>query len=378
MQRTISLRIILSPEQDALLTRLQEGLAQACRAASRVAAEQRCCNRVQLHHLCYYSLREQFPELGSQMVCNALRKVAGAYKTLLANRPKLKQEASWPLLAFKPSGSVHFDKRTSSIKGDALSLFTTEGRIHVVCKPGEFQRNYLAQGAPKEAELVRKAGGWFFNLVLDLPDTPALAGDKVMGVDLGENNLAATSTGKLFGGGKLRFERDKYLNLRKRLQRNGSQSAKQLLRKVSGRERRHVRHVNHEVSKAIVAEALRSGCAVIALEKLTHLRKRIRAGRRMRSRLHRWAWAQLQQFVEYKARACGLRVVYVNPAYTSRTCAVCGNEGHRERHRFSCPVCGRLAHADLNAGRNLASLACLFRQATGAVNRPNVAKGSAL
>ena len=376
MQRTISLRISLSPEQDTLLTRLQERFAQACTAASRVAAEQHCCNRVQLHHLCYYSLREQFPELGSQMACNALRKVAYAYKTLLANKPRLKKEESWPLLAFKPSTSVHFDKRTYAIKGHALSLFTTEGRIHLVCKPGAFQQNYLTQGVPKEAELVRKAKGWFFNLVLDLPDTPILDGNTVRGVDVGENNLAATSTGKLFGGGKLRFARDKYLNLHKRLQRNGSQSAKQLLRKVSGRERRHVRHVNHEVSKAIVAEALRSGCTIIALEKLTQLRKRIKAGKRMRSRLHRWAWAQLQEFVEYKAQACGLQVVYVNPAYTSRTCATCGNEGHRERHRFSCPVCGRLAHADLNAGQNLASLGFLFRQSRGAVNRPNVARVS--
>ena len=150
MQRTISLRISLSQEQEALLAKLQERFAQACTAASRVAAQQRCCNCVQLHHLGYYSLREQFPELGSQMACNALRKVAYAYKTLLANKPRLKKEESWPLLAFKPSTSVHFDKRTYSIKGHALSLFTTEGRIHLVCKPGAFQQNYLTQGVPKE------------------------------------------------------------------------------------------------------------------------------------------------------------------------------------------------------------------------------------
>ena len=52
--------------------------------------------------------------------------------------------------------------------------------------------------------------------------------------------------------------------------------------------------------------------------------------------------------------------------------------GPLQQPTFFIVGCGRLAHADPNAGRNLASLACLFRQATGAVNRPNVAKGSAL
>lgn len=56
-----------------------------------------------------------------------------------------------------------------------------------------------------------------------------------------------------------------------------------------------------------------SGCAkpsganagVIAVERLTHIRERIKAGKRVRTRLHRWGWAQLQNFVQYKARGRG-------------------------------------------------------------------------
>jgi len=60
---------------------------------------------------------------------------------------------------------------------------------------------------------------------------------------------------------------------------------------------------------------------VSAFEALTKIRKRIKAGKRMRTRLHRWAWAQLQGFVEYKAQAAGIRVEYVNRAYSSKTCS---------------------------------------------------------
>lgn len=371
MKRTVSLRIIATPEQQELLAELQNTFAAACNSVVPVAVTERCSNRVKLHHSCYYSIREQFPELGSQMSCNAVHQVSKAYKSLLSNRPKFKKEV-WPVISFHNRTSVHFDKRTYTLRGKTLFLFTLQGRITVELKTGAFQNAYLLKGQAKEAELVRKPKGWFFNLVLDLPDIQQARGEKVLGVDMGENNLAATSSGKIFGGGQLCYERDKALNLRRRLQSNGSKSAKQLLKKVSGRENRHVRHVNHEVSKAIVTEAISNGYSIIAMESLTNIRKRIKAGKRMRSRLHRWAWRQLQTFVEYKAEAAGLQVVYVNPAYTSQTCALCGSLGRRDRHRFSCPFCGRLAHADLNAGLNIASLGRTAVLPTGTVSCPNV------
>ena len=81
-----------------------------------------------------------------------------------------------------------------------------------------------------------------------------------------------------------------------RLQANGTKSSKQFLVKVSGKENRHVKHVNHEISKAIIQEALASGCDTIAMEDLTNIRKRIKARKRVRSRLHRWAWAHCCDF----------------------------------------------------------------------------------
>lgn len=193
-----------------------------------------------------------------------------------------------------------------------------------------------------------------------------------MGVDVGENKLAAHSLGKVFGGEHLRDQRDRYLALRRRLQSNGSQSAKQKLRQVSGKEMRRVKHINHETSKAIVQAAIQAGIAKITMEDLTHIRQRIKAGKRMRGRLHRWAWRQLQSFVEYKAKAVGIAVEYVNPAYTSQTCSCCGELGKRSKHRFECPHCGLRAHSDLNASRNLARIGSGAPLSRAAVNTPDV------
>lgn len=372
MKRTISLKLLTTPDQDEKLQNLQKTFADACNDLVILAAANKCGNRVKLHNLGYTQIRESHKELGSQMACNAIRKVSAACKALLANNKRLRK-TDWPEINFRGNTSIHYDKRTYSLRDNSVSLFTMDGRIIVPLKPGDFQKQYLFVGTPKEAELVHQKKGWFFNLVLELPDVDLKTNPKVLGVDTGESNLAATSTGKLFGGGKLSFERDKYLHLRGRLQRNGSKSARQLLKKVSGRESRHVRHVNHEVSKAIVAEAVENDCTVIALENLTHIREHIKAGRRMRSRLHRWAWRELQSFVKYKAAAVGIKVVYVNPAYTSQKCSRCGSLGNRNKHRFFCPICGRLAHADLNASQNIASLGLSALEPTGDVSHRNVA-----
>jgi IS605 OrfB family transposase len=350
MKRTVPIKLEPTPEQAQALLELQAEFAKAGNLIVPFALDNRCWNRVALHHMAYYPVREA-TNLGSQMVCNAIKAVADSYKVL-----KLKKLDEVPAINFKPTGSVHFDARTYSLKSDTLSLYTLMGRMIVRMLPGKFQAHYLEVGKPKEAKLVRKGKQWFFNLVLDIPEAPAVNGGGVLGVDLGENNLASTSSGKIFGGGLLRHVRDKHLALRRRLQSNGSPSARQLLRKISGKERRHVRHVNHEASKAIVKEALERGASIIAMEKLTPIRKRIKAGKRLRSRLHRWSWYELQTFIAYKAEAVGIRVIYVNPTYSSKTCSVCGCLGSRVKHKFSCS-CGHVAHADWNASQNLAALA---------------------
>ncbi|WP_371131229.1 transposase [Methylococcus capsulatus] len=98
----------------------------------------------------------------------------------------------------------------------------------------------------------------------------------------------------------------------------------------------------------------------------------------MRGRLHRWAWRQLQTFVEYKAKAAGIAVEYADPAYTSQTCSCCEGLGQRAKHRFECPHCGLRAHSDLNASRNLARIGATAVAPRAVVNTPDVGDGHGL
>lgn len=363
MKRTICLKLTVPQNVLQAIFDLSNAFVQACNIIAEIAEQTKEKNRVALHHKCYYTVKEQLPALGSQMICNAIAKVAFALKGLKKQRKIL----------FKSRSSIHFDKRTYSLKGTILSLYTLQGRMQIPLVVSEFHKAFLEKGTVKEAELVFKGRHLFFNLVLDLEDVPVLSKQDIMGVDFGENNLAATSTGKLFGGGQLKMKRDNYLAHRRRLQSNGSQAAKQRLRKISGREKRHVRYINHCVSKEIVEEALRNNCSTLVLEDLKNIRLRIKGGKRLRSRLNRWAFDQLRQFVEYKAAAKGIKVVYVKPAYTSQTCSCCQSTGNRLRHCFSCLKCGSLQHSDLNASRNLRRLGISVDVSTGDVNHRHIA-----
>ena len=64
------------------------------------------------------------------------------------------------------------------------------------------------------------------------------------------------------------------------------------------------------------------------------------------------------RFVEENARKAGVPVIYVNPAYTSRTCPDCGNRDKANRPcgspTFTCVACGHAARADKVAAINIA------------------------
>jgi putative transposase len=355
------MKLQCTAEQKAALADVRSEFARVCNLAGLIAQESGCYNRVALHHAAYYRLKAQ-SKLGAQLTCQAIARVCDAYRVLKAKRVKM---------ARFNSGSVPYDARTYRLVGETLSLYTMRGRIKLPLSIGEHQRRYADLGKPREGKLVLRSGAWFFNLAVEVPDVQPRVGEPV-GVDVGENNLAALSTGKIFSGKQLCFERDKHLALRSRLQANGTQSSKQLLCKVSGREQRRVKHVNHVISKAIVAEAVASGSGIVAMEDLTHIRQRIQCGKRVRARLHRWAWRQLQDFVHYKAEQAGLTVIFVNPAYTSKTCAACLCLGNRQGSLFSC-TCGNRRHADVNAASNIRRLAGPIGPGTGAVTTRHVA-----
>lgn len=163
---SLSFALNIIPEQAHRLQTLQATFAQVCNALAPTVREARCWNRVALHHMTYKALRERFPALGSQMVCNAIYAVCQASRlvyqhpdspvnlTRLGNRPL-------PLLRFADNCPVYLDRHTLSLKGESVSLFTLEGRMLVLLAlPLEIESAFR-QKQMREIVLSSRSDGGF-------------------------------------------------------------------------------------------------------------------------------------------------------------------------------------------------------------------------
>lgn len=173
---TFALRVPLntSPEQAARLLALQKAFADVCNAIAPIVQQTRCWNRVGLHHLAYRAMRARFPQVGSQMVCNAIYSVSRTCRLVLqhpnsplniAKRPG----SALPLLIFLPNSPVYFDRHTLSVKDEKLSMYTLDGRMHfqLALQPEDEARFHRE----KLREIVLSNAGQGFQLVFSFsPD----------------------------------------------------------------------------------------------------------------------------------------------------------------------------------------------------------------
>lgn len=167
MNITFSTRLQPSPSQHTRLVELQKAFALVCNTLAPMAQKTACWNRVALHHMAYKGLRQRFPELGSQMICNAIYSVSRSCR-LVYQHPKSPfnhqrfEGKALPLVVFLPQSPVYFDRHTLSLKNGQVSMFTLDGRM----------RFHLALGAEDEArfrhdklrEIVLNAPGGQFML----------------------------------------------------------------------------------------------------------------------------------------------------------------------------------------------------------------------
>ena len=186
MDAILRIPLNTSPEQAQRLQALQQGFAQLCNALAPLVQSTRVWNRVALHHLAYRQLREQFPAMGSQMVCNAIYSVSRTCRMVfqhpgsplhldkLGARPL-------PLLRFADTCPVYFDRHTLSLKAGQLSMFTLDGRMRFqLSLDAQVQARFHAQKL-REIVLSRTpAGGYELSFVLvdqaQPGDAPAVEG----------------------------------------------------------------------------------------------------------------------------------------------------------------------------------------------------------
>lgn len=202
-----------------------------------------------------------------------------------------------------------------------------------------------------------RRGIWYALLSVSMEVPDAETRDRWIGVDRGQNvpMVAATPDGPVvfWKAARIRHVRRVFAERRRKLQALGKYRA---VRKLEQRERRIITHINHCISKELVALAKRV-TAGIRFEDLSGIRKSSKQRKDTKSDAGQnrdyWPFYQPEMFVRYKALEAGVVVDQVRPHYTSQSCHRCGSINKRHKHAYVCTRCRYKAHADANAAMNI-------------------------
>jgi len=352
MKITVPVKLNIDDQQKKVLLRTMEEINEVCNGMSEICFQEKIFRTYDIHYLFYHQIRGCY-SLSSQMAIRAIAKVADSYK----KDQKVRR-------TFRKHGAVAYDSRLLTWKEGFVSLTTLEGRMNFSFSCGEYFQEIL-KNQKGETDLIFREGNFYLSTTCEISETPEKEVSQYLGIDLGIVNLATDSLGHRYSGLKTIAVRKKNQKLRKKLQAKGTKSSKRLLKKRRKKEQRFAKNINHCISKKIVDTAQRHSMG-IALEDLKGIRQRVTVRKGHRYGLHSWSFYDLGQKILYKAKRAGVRVVFVDPRYTSQECRSCGHIEKRNRKtqsHFECKSCGHTDHADLNASGVIARRA--------AVNRPH-------
>jgi putative transposase len=265
-------------------------------------------------------------------------------KSMIANQILKKYSRDKKLKAVRkvvltiPNQGIQVDKDIKQIKIACLKLDLEYRFPNIFSKINQIEIN---------KEFV------FISVTVDEPSTRKV--DRYIGVDRNTTGHIAVVgnplTGKVLKLGKqAEHIHKKYKNIRRSLQKKGKYG---LVKRIKHRESNIIRDLNHKISRKIVDTADENNVG-IKLENIKQIRKTVKSRKGFRYSLNSWSYYQLEQMIKYKAKLLGIPVAYVEPAYTSQNCSMCGHLGNRNGKSFKCPSCGHVDHADSNASFNIA------------------------
>lgn len=306
-----------------------------------------------LHTTCYREARERFP-LPASTIQQARDKALSIYRSVRTRQREGKKSSQPRIRRLLPLRLAVENMRVFPER-NVLRLTTPDGFLWLpIIVPDVWRELMTLQHAV--SEIIRRGSDWYLMLAIKSEDVPAFCGPH-FGLDLGLANTAVLSGPdivRFFDGKPLRFTRGRYFRYRQAIQKKRKLG---MVKRSKGRESRWVRDINHKISREIVNIVAAQG-GILHVEKLLGIRDRTKMTRKVNRMVHSWPFAQLLDFIHYKAALAGVKVIEEDPRHTSQRCSRCGHteRGNRPKQAlFRCKVCSYEIHADFNAARNLAA-----------------------
>jgi IS605 OrfB family transposase len=338
-----------------------------------------------IHGYIYNQLTEKYKAINKGNMSQTIKRVTDKWKNDI--KKILKGEISIP--SYKKDTPIDIISNNIQIIQESndyyvnLSLIGNEYKKELGLKSGQFcvllnvgdnskkvilDRIISGEYQIAASQIIKQGKKWFLNLSYKFESQKKeLNPNTIMGIDLGVVNAAYIAFNNSFvrykiEGGEIeefrrRIEKRRNEILRQRKYcRDGSighgyYTRLKPVEKLSHKIANFRQTTNHKYSRYIVDLALKHNCGVIQMEDLSGINKN-------NLFLKNWTYNDLQQKIEYKAKAVGIEVKYINPQYTSQRCSKCGYinaENREDQAIFKCKNCGFETNADYNAAKNIAT-----------------------
>jgi IS605 OrfB family transposase len=243
----------------------------------------------------------------------------------------------------------------------ARDLLRNRKGVTLLGQPVTLQHPSIPKTGWKDSKVKRIGKNWFLILSHEVEVPEPKTTGCIVGCDFGIKRLmVATNSANnrtfFFRGGVENHRRSCIRRTRAAVQSVGTRSSRRLLRRMAGHEAAVTVNLLHRASKQLVSYAVSVGARTICLEDLTNIRdSSLSKCKDLRSKVHRWPYAQGQFFVTYKAVAVGIETEIINPRNTSRGCPQCGDvsASNRKGLHFCCQKCAHKDDADRNASVNI-------------------------
>lgn len=284
------------------------------------------------------------------------------HKAVLKNRSLAKRGSNirtkTPNLPILKKPCCYINNQNFKVKDNAIEfpvmINGKSRRISVAVKLTERQKSLFCDVKFGTMRIVNKNHTIVAQIIYMVAEPELKSDGNIMGIDLGIKcpgvSYCSDGSVKFYGNGrKNKYIRRHYAYLRKKLQ---TSKKIKVVKRINDKEQRIMRDLDHKLSHDIVETAVAHNVKIIKLEQLQNIRSTTRTSRKNNHSLHNWSFYRLAQFIEYKARLAGILVEYVNPAYTSQTCPICGHIHHADDRNYICK-CGFHIHRDLLGARNI-------------------------
>ncbi len=183
---------------------------------------------------------------------------------------------------------------------------------------------------------------------------------KILGLDLGVNNLVATSDGFIIKGGVVKsinqFFNKQKAKIQAQLRKQGhwtSERKQQLMRWRHDK----LHDLFHKASRMIIQHCLKNKISTVVVGRNKNWKQNIRMGRKTNQKFTNIPFNKLIKMLQYKAEERGIDVILISEEYTSQTCSCCGycsRSNRKYRGLFVCKKCKLVINADVNAAKNIA------------------------